>query len=132
MSSLTQVGLNAKALVGFSNANGSPVVFLQWFRTQDSQFKELYVVVQVVLPWGLQWTGCHVVFHIDNEVIFDAIASDHNCLWHTMLCILLMIAVCLDFSFLSEWLPSAENALAASRFQYTQLFQLAPYLPNKP
>lgn len=106
------------------------------FRKRDIQFKELYAVIQAVMRWGLQWAGCHVVFHIDNEVIVDAIATDRNRSRHTMslLRILLMLAACLDFSFSSDWLSSASNALAdaASRFQYARLFQLAPYLPSQP
>ncbi|PIL25565.1 hypothetical protein GSI_12373 [Ganoderma sinense ZZ0214-1] len=46
------------------------------FRKRDIQFKELYAVVQAVLRWGLQWAGCHVVFHIDNQVIVEAIEAD--------------------------------------------------------
>ncbi|KAJ3784186.1 hypothetical protein GGU10DRAFT_402288 [Lentinula aff. detonsa] len=40
----------------------------------------------------------------------------------------------LDFSFASLWLSSSENSLAdaASRFAYTRLFKLAPYLNPQP
>ncbi|PIL25946.1 hypothetical protein GSI_11700 [Ganoderma sinense ZZ0214-1] len=36
------------------------------FHKRDIQFKELFAVIQAVLCWGYQWSGCHVVFHIDN------------------------------------------------------------------
>ncbi len=106
------------------------------FRKRDIQFKELYAVVQATLRWGEQWSGCHVVFHIDNQAIVDAIETDRNRSRHTMsqLRILLMLAACLQFSFSAEWLPSKENTLAdaASHFQYSLLFQLAPHLRPKP
>ncbi len=106
------------------------------FRKRDIQFKELYAVVQATLRWGEQWTGCHVVFHIDNQVIVDAIETDRNRSRHTMsqLRLLLMLAAGIQFTFSAEWLPSKANALAdaASRFQYSLLFQLAPHLHPKP
>ena len=45
----------------------------------------------------------------------------------------LELACRLDFSFSSSWLPSADNAIAdaASRFLYTRLRQLAPYLDQQ-
>lgn len=36
-------------------------------------------------PTISQWTGCHVVFHIDNNVIVDTLATNCNHSWHTML-----------------------------------------------
>lgn len=128
---------------GAENKGIGGIFLSQWFasrvprrfRKRDIQFKELYAVLQATLRWGQRWTGCHVVFHIDNQVIVDAIETDRNRSRHTMSLLrpLLMLAACLDFSFSAEWLPSAENALAdaASRFQYARLFQLAPYLPPK-
>ncbi|TFY57507.1 hypothetical protein EVJ58_g6982 [Rhodofomes roseus] len=102
---------------------------------RDIQFKELYAVVQAALRWGEDWRQCHVVFHIDNEVIVNAIETERNRSRHTMslLRLLLMLAACLDFSFSSSWLPSKANALAdaASRFQYSRLFELAPCLDRK-
>ena len=77
-----------------------------------------------------------MVFHINNQVIVEAIETDHNRSHHTMslLHMLLMLAACLNFSFSTEWLPSALNTLAgaASCFQYLHLFQLAPHLEHKP
>ncbi len=106
------------------------------FRKRDIQFKELYAALQAVLRWGDLWSGQHVVFHIDNEVIVCAIETERNRSRTTMptLRVLLMLAACLNFSFSSVWLPSKENALAdaASRFQYSRLFQLAPSLLPKP
>ena len=102
---------------------------------RDIQFKELYAALQAVLRWGDDWRHCHVIFHIDNTVIVDAIQSERNRSERTMslLRVLLMLAACLDFSFTSSWLSSKENALAdaASRFQYSRLFELAPQLERK-
>lgn len=102
---------------------------------RDIQFKELYAVVQAMLRWGEEWAHHHVIFHIDNEVIVNAITTERNRSRHTMslLRMLLMLAACLDISFTASWLPSKSNALAdaASRFQYSRLFELAPYLDRK-
>lgn len=118
----------------------------QWFSSRvprrfrgsrrDIQFKEIYAVLHAVLRWGHLWRHCHVVFHIDNSAIDNAIVTERNRPRPSMAVLrtLLMLAACLEFSFSSSWLSSADNALAdaASCFQYTRLFQLAPYLNRKP
>ncbi|KIJ41762.1 hypothetical protein M422DRAFT_255072 [Sphaerobolus stellatus SS14] len=45
-----------------------------------------------------------------------------------------MLRACLDFTFHSSWLSSSMNVLAdfASRFLYSRLFELAPYLNRQP
>lgn len=77
-----------------------------------------------------------MVFHIDNQVIVDAIETDCNHSQHTMsqLCLLLMLTACIHFTFSAEWLPSKANVLAdaASHFQYSLLFQLMLHLHPKP
>ncbi|KAL7278212.1 hypothetical protein ACG7TL_008187 [Trametes sanguinea] len=115
------------------------------FRRRDIQFKEIYAALQAAMRWGNLWSGHHVVFHIDNQVIVDAIETDRNRSRTTMsvLRTLIMIAACLDFSFSSVWLPSKENALAdaASRFHtrktystgqrsFIDFLQLRPALLN--
>ena len=99
---------------------------------RDIQFKELYAIVDAVLRWGNQWRGSHVVFHCDNQAVVAALNSLTNRSPPTMglLRFFLGLAACLDFSFTSVWLSSANNALAdaASRFDYKRLFGIAPDL----
>lgn len=49
-----------------------------------------------------------------------------------VVCLIFMMAACLEFSFHCVWIPSRLNMLtdAASHFQYCQLFKLAPWLPK--
>ncbi len=100
------------------------------------QVKELYAVLQALLRWGERWRGCHVVFHVDNSAVVDAINNRTIRSSPTMSLMrhIVMIAACLDMSFSSSWLPSHENAIAdaASRYQYKQLFTLAPSLNRQP
>ena len=48
----------------------------------------------------------------------------------SVVCLIVMLAASLEFSFSLSWLSSSMNSLAdsASRFQYSHLFSLAPYL----
>ncbi len=129
-------GAESKGIGGIFGTSWFATRVPRRFRKRDIQFKEIYAALQATLRWGHIWSGQHVVFHIDNEVIVNAIETDRNRSRATMsvLRTLLMMAACLDFSFSSVWLSSKENALAdaASRFQYRQLFQLAPHLSPKP
>jgi hypothetical protein len=116
----------------------------QWFasraprhyRNHDIQFKELYAIVQAVLRWGDMWGNHHVNFYCDNQAVVVWINSGTARPPDSMALIRLlsMLAACLNFSYSSIWIPSEENVLAdaASRFQYSRLFQLAPHLPRKP
>ena len=116
----------------------------QWFashapqccRNHDTQFKELYAIVQAVLRWGDTWGNHHVKFYCDNQAVVVWINSGTSRSPDSMAFIRLlsMLAACLNFSYSSIWIPSEENVLAdaASRFQYSHLFQLAPHLPCKP
>jgi hypothetical protein len=105
------------------------------FRTRDIQFKEIYAVLQAILRWGHLWKHHHIIFHIDNEAIVDAMTKHTNRSRFTMSILrpIVMLAAFLEFSFSSSWLSSISNALAdaASRFQYARLFKLAPYLEQK-
>jgi len=51
-----------------------------------------------------------------------------------MLCMVVMLAAQLEFSFSSFWLTSTENTLtdAASCFAYSHLFTIAPLMHHKP
>ncbi len=116
----------------------------QWFSTHTPhrlchhhiQVKEMYAILYSVLCWGKEFRGKHVVFHIDNEAVFEALnkLSIHSP--HTMRFLrhFIGLACHLDFTFTSIWLSSSENALAdaASCFSYACLFQLAPYLNKQP
>jgi hypothetical protein len=84
------------------------------FRKRDIQFKEIYAVLQAILRWGHLWRHHHVVFHVDNEAIVDAITKETNRSRFTMTILrpIVMLAAFLDFSFSSCWLSSAQNALA--------------------
>lgn len=78
----------------------------------------------------------HIVFHIDNEAVANALASLSIWSAPTMAVLrqLLSLACHLNFTFESSWLSSIENSLAdaASRFSYSRLFVLAPYLNKQP
>jgi hypothetical protein len=116
----------------------------QWFapraprcyRDQDIQFKELYTIIQAVLRWGDAWDNHHVNFYCDNQAVVVWINSGTACSPDSMalICLLSMLAACLNFSYSSIWIPTEENMLAdaASCFQYSHVFQLAPHLPCKP
>ena len=105
------------------------------FRHHDIQFKEIYAVLQAILRWGHLWKHHHIVFHIDNEAIVATLAKETTRARFTMSITrqIVMLAAILEFSFSSSWIPSAMNALAdaASRFQYTRLFHLAPSLSRQ-
>lgn len=106
------------------------------FHHRDIQFKELYTIYQAFLRWGRAWSGKHLIIHCDNQAVVAWLTSGTARSPHAMplLRALTLLAARLDVSYSVSWLPSAENALAdaASRFQFTRLFQLAPYLDRKP
>jgi hypothetical protein len=112
----------------------------QWFarktprrlRDRYIQVKEMYAVLYSVLCWGEQFTGEHLVFHIDNEAVFNSLnnltirSPDTMHLDRQFL----QFACILDFSSSSLWLSSSENSIAdaASRFSLARMFSLAPNL----
>ncbi|KAF5355210.1 hypothetical protein D9757_014770 [Collybiopsis confluens] len=104
------------------------------FRTRDIQFKELFAVLHAILCWGNCWSGKHVVFYGDNQAVVQWLVTGtcNSVLALPLLRVISMMAASLYFSFTSVWIPSAENALAdaASCFQYSRLFELAPHLPR--
>jgi Reverse transcriptase (RNA-dependent DNA polymerase) len=105
------------------------------FRSRDIQFKEIYAVLHAILRWGHLWRHHHVVFHVDNEAIVATLAKETTRARFTMSIArqIAMLAAILEFSFSSSWLPSAMNALAdaASRFEFTRLFHIAPSLSRQ-
>ena len=102
------------------------------FRKRDIQFKEIYAVLQAILRWGHLWRHCHVIFHIDNSAIVDALSKETNRSRFTMSIVrlIVMLSASLEFSFSASWLSSSMNFLAdsASRFLYSHLFSLSPSL----
>ena len=106
------------------------------YRHRHIQVKEMFAAVHAVLCWGEDLAHKHVVFHVDNEAVAKAMTSLSIRSAPTMEILrqFLSLASRLDFTFESSWLSSAENSLAdaASRFAYSRLFTLAPYLDKKP
>src|SRR5882724_2886825 len=106
------------------------------FRSCDIQFKEVYVVLQVILRWGHLWWGHHIVFHIDNSSVVSAISSGtiQNSQVMNMLRWIVMLAAQLGFTYSSSGLASTQNSLAdaASHFEYYHIFSLAPSMQKKP
>ena len=102
------------------------------FRKRDIQFKEIYAVLQAILRWGHLWRHCHVIFHIDNSAIVDALSKETNRSRFTMSIVrlIVMLSASLEFSFSASWLSSSMNFLAdsASCFLYSHLFSLSPSL----
>ena len=74
-------------------------------------------------------SGCHVMFHVDNSAVIDAINNRtiRSSPTMSLLRLIVMIATCLDMSFSSSWLLSHANAIAdaASCYQYKQPVQAA-------
>lgn len=89
-------------------------------------------VIYSVLCWGGSFRTKHIVFHNDNNVVFQALnnITIKSKITMDLLHHFLNLACWLNFTFSSIWLPSAENSLAdtASHFSYAWLFLLTPYL----
>lgn len=102
------------------------------YKTRDIQFKEFYAVIQAILCWGPQFSGKCVVFHIDNQAVDAAIRNLSMRSAPTMALIrqFLGFACQLDFEFTSAWISTHDNGVAdaASRFQFSRMFELAPHL----
>ena len=105
-------------------------------RDRDIQYKELFAVLHALLCWGPDLSGKHVIFHVDNQAVVQALLnlSNRSTPVAELLRRFLNLTCHLDLSFSAIWLSSSQNALAdsASRFQYAHLFDLAPYLNPQP
>jgi hypothetical protein len=125
-----------KGLGGFFGANWFSVRCPRRHQTHHIQVKEMLAVVHAILCWGDEFRGTHVVFHVDNEAVHNGISnlSIRSAPTMTLLRHFLALACRLDFSFSSVWLSSKENAIAdaASRFSFTRMFELAPFLDRQP
>ena len=102
------------------------------FRDRDIQFKEIYTILQAILRWGDTWFGTHVVFRCDNQAVVQWLSSDtaRSAPGMSVLRQIILLSSVLHFTFSAVWIPTSENALAeaASCFQYSRLFHLAPQL----
>ncbi|PPQ82917.1 hypothetical protein CVT24_008668, partial [Panaeolus cyanescens] len=104
------------------------------FRHRDIQFKELYAILQAVLRWADLWSNSHVNFHCDNQAVVawlnDGTARSSASM--PIIRTISMMAAHFQFSFSSSWISTHDNGVAdaASRFQYTRMFQLNPNLPK--
>ena len=104
------------------------------FRDCDIQFKEIYAILQAILHWGDLWSNHHVVFHIDNSAIVQALTTETNHSHLTMLVVLLiaMLAAFLHSHFLVHGFHLSNTlADAASCFQYAHPFKFAPSLNHQ-
>ncbi|KAG5717591.1 hypothetical protein E4T56_gene5241 [Termitomyces sp. T112] len=105
-------------------------------RHEHIQVKEMFAVIYAILCWGESLWGLHVIFHVDNEAVFNAIHDKTIRSKPTMKLVQLLIALAcrIDFSFSSEWLSSTENSVAdaASHFSFSHMFTIAPWLNKKP
>jgi hypothetical protein len=72
------------------------------------------------------------LFYCDNQAVVCWLTSGTCCSVYSMPIVQLisMMVACLHFSFSCVWIPSENNAIAdtASRFQFTKLFLLTPFL----
>ncbi|KAG5715762.1 Integrase/recombinase xerD like protein [Termitomyces sp. T112] len=65
----------AKGLGGHFGAEWFMAHCPRRLRHEHIQVKEMFAVVHAILCWGKSFHGSHVVFHVDNEAIFNAIRS---------------------------------------------------------
>lgn len=63
------------------------------FRHAHIQVKEMLAVVHAILCWGNSFSGCHVVFHVDNRAVFHAICDKSICSLPTMKLVKHLIAL---------------------------------------
>ncbi|KAF7366908.1 Integrase/recombinase xerD [Mycena sanguinolenta] len=126
----------SKGLGGYFGTHWFSMRCPQRHRKQHIQVKEMLAVVHAVLRWGDRFRGSHVVFHIDNEAVYNSLRnfSIRSTPTMTLLRQFIALACRLDFSFSSVWLSSVENSIAdaASRFSFTRMFELAPFLDKQP
>jgi hypothetical protein len=74
----------------------------------------MLAVVHTVLCWGEAFTHKHVVFHVDNDTVFRGINKHSIKSVPTMMLLksLISLSCCLNFTFSSVWLSSADNVIA--------------------
>ena len=92
--------------------------------------KELVPIVVAAAIWGLHWSGCHVCFHCDNDVVVIVIQNRnaHESLLVQLLRCLFFYASRFQFHFSASHIPGAHNVIAdaISRDNISLLFSLVP------
>ncbi|CAK5284821.1 unnamed protein product [Mycena citricolor] len=125
-----------KGLGGHFGSRWFSVHFPKRSLTEHIQVKEMLAVVHAVLCWGKDFRGAHVIFHIDNEAVHTTLNnfSIRSTPMMDLFRRFLALACRLDFSFSSVWLSSKENSIAdaASRFSFSHMFKIAPFLNRQP
>jgi hypothetical protein len=121
-----------KGIGGVCNARWFSSRVPRRYRGRDIQFKEVFAILHAILRWGDTWANHHLTLYCDNEAVVSWLTSGTCRSSHSMPIVRMisMMAACLQFSYSCVWIPTKENSLAdaASRFQFTRLFQLAPHL----
>jgi len=108
---------NASSLKGLGGKFGDEWFSTQYprqFRSREIQFKEIYVVLQAILWWGLSLERHHIVFHMDNSAIVVCIGSgtSRNPQVANVLRSIVMLAAWLGFFYSCSWVSSSNNQLA--------------------
>jgi len=89
-------------------------------RDKDIQFKESYAALHACRLWAPNWSGRHIVFHIDNQAVFWALRTGRirNDATQTIIRTIFASAASYHFTFTSHWIASEDNGLAdaLSRF----------------
>jgi hypothetical protein len=65
----------SKGLGGYFGTHWFSVRCPRRHRNQHIQVKEMLAVVHAILCWGDKFRGTHVVFHVDNEAVYNSITN---------------------------------------------------------
>ena len=78
-------------------------------RGRDIQYKELFAVLNALLCWGPDLSGKHVIFHVDNQAVVQALLnfSNRSTPVAELLRRFLNLTCRFDLSFSAVWLSSA-------------------------
>ena len=113
-----------------------------WFRVHQPQHwmqdniatKGLVPLVLAAALWGVQWKGCHMLFHVDNMAVVASVqrlnARDHS-LGQFLRC-LHFLAARFGFTFTATHIPGIQNAAAdtLSRGDFSLFHSLFPQAPE--
>jgi hypothetical protein len=121
-----------KGAGGVYGSNWFSIRIPKCYAHRDIQFKEFFAVLHAILCWGPEFSGKHVIFHVDNQDVNAAVRNLSIRSAPTMELVrhFLGLACHLDFTFESHWIPTKENGVAdaASRFEFSRMFNIAPHL----
>lgn len=84
-------------------------------KTKTIVFKEVLAVLEACKRWGASWSGCHIIYHIDSQVISLALNALNRCRSSKTQAIIRGIhasAAKHRFSFSSTHIPREHNKLA--------------------